>query len=108
MIAVKIINPDGIAAIIAYLVPYAVIGWDILWKSVRNICHGQIFDENFLMTVATIGAMCTGEFSEGVAVMLFYQVGELFQSYAVGRQENQFPLLWISVRITPTLKEIIR
>lgn len=93
MIAVKIINPDGIAAIIAYLVPYAVIGWDILWKSVRNICHGQIFDENFLMTVATIGAMCTGEFSEGVAVMLFYQVGELFQSYAVGRSRKSISSL---------------
>ena len=93
MIAVKIINPDGIAAIIAYLVPYAVIGWDILWKSVRNICHGQIFDENFLMAVATIGAMCTGEFSEGVAVMLFYQVGELFQSYAVGRSRKSISSL---------------
>ena len=93
MIAVKIINPDGIAAIIAYLIPYAVIGWDILWKSVRNICHGQIFDENFLMTVATIGAMCTGEFSEGVAVMLFYQVGELFQSYAVGRSRKSISSL---------------
>lgn len=93
MIAVKIINPDGIAAIIAYLVPYAVIGWDILWKSVRNICHGQIFDENFLMAVATIGAMCTGDFSEGVTVMLFYQVGELFQSYAVGRSRKSISSL---------------
>lgn len=93
MIAVKIINPDGIVAIIAYLVPYAVIGWDILWKSVRNICHGQIFDENFLMAVATIGAMCTGDFSEGVTVMLFYQVGELFQSYAVGRSRKSISSL---------------
>ncbi|HBN11097.1 MAG TPA: cadmium-translocating P-type ATPase, partial [Ruminococcus sp.] len=93
MIAVKIINPDGIATIIAYLVPYAVIGWDILWKSVRNICHGQIFDENFLMAVATIGAMCTGDFSEGVTVMLFYQVGELFQSYAVGRSRKSISSL---------------
>lgn len=93
LIAVKIINPQGIAEIIAYLIPYAVIGWDILWKSVRNICHGQIFDENFLMAVATIGAMFTGDFSEGVAVMLFYQVGELFQSYAVGRSRKSISSL---------------
>lgn len=93
LIAVKIINLQGIAEIIAYLIPYAVIGWDILWKSVRNICHGQIFDENFLMAVATIGAMFTGDFSEGVAVMLFYQVGELFQSYAVGRSRKSISSL---------------
>ena len=68
-----------------YLLPYALIGWDILWKAVRNIKNGQVFDENFLMALATIGAFGCGEYREGVAVMLFYQVGELFQSVAVSR-----------------------
>lgn len=68
-----------------FLVPYAIIGWDIIYKAIRNICHGQVFDENFLMCIATFGALGVGEYSEAVAVMLFYQVGELFQSYAVGK-----------------------
>lgn len=71
-----------------YLVPYILIGWDIVYKSYRNIRNGQVFDENFLMTVATFGAFGTGEYSEAVAVMLFYQVGELFQSYAVNRSRQ--------------------
>lgn len=71
-----------------YLIPYFIIGWDVLWKAVRNIFHGQIFDENFLMAIATVGAFCVGEYPEGVAVMLFYQVGELFQSYSVGRSRQ--------------------
>ena len=76
-----------------YLVPYLVIGWDILWKAVRNIGHGQVFDENFLMCVATIGALVLGEYSEAVGVMLFYQVGELFQSYAVGKSRRSIAQL---------------
>lgn len=71
-----------------FLVIYAVIGWDIVFKALRNIRRGQVFDENFLMTVATIGAFCLAEYAEGVAVMLFYQVGELFQSYAVSRSRR--------------------
>lgn len=71
-----------------FLVPYAVIGWDVVWRAARNIAHGQVFDENFLMLVATVGAMATGEYPEGVTVMLFYQVGELFQSYAVGKSRK--------------------
>ena len=71
-----------------YLVPYFMIGWDIIFKALRNIRNGQIFDENFLMTVATLGALGVGEYSEAVAVMLFYQVGELFQSYAVNRSRQ--------------------
>lgn len=71
-----------------FLVCYAVIGWDIVWKAVTNILHGQVFDENFLMTIATIGALILGEHSEGVAVMLFYQVGEWFQSYAVSKSRK--------------------
>ena len=76
-----------------YLIPYFVIGWDILWKAVRNIGHGQVFDENFLMCVATIGALVLGEYSEAVGVMLFYQVGELFQSYAVGKSRRSIAQL---------------
>lgn len=71
-----------------YLVPYLVIGYDILKKAVKGIFNGQVFDENFLMAVATVGAMALGEYSEGVAVMLFYQIGELFQSYAVGKSRR--------------------
>ncbi|MDO4169928.1 MAG: heavy metal translocating P-type ATPase [Lachnospiraceae bacterium] len=71
-----------------FLACYAVAGWDIVWKAITNILHGQIFDENFLMTIATIGALILGEHSEGVAVMLFYQVGEWFQSYAVSKSRK--------------------
>lgn len=80
------LGPAGKLA--AFLICYAVIGWDIVWKAATNIVHGQVFDENFLMTVATIGALCLGEYAEGVAVMLFYQVGELFQSYAVNKSRR--------------------
>ncbi len=76
-----------------YLVPYLIIGWDILWKAVRNIGHGQVFDENFLMCVATVGALVLGENAEAVGVMLFYQVGELFQSYAVGKSRRSIAQL---------------
>ncbi|ADU21593.1 heavy metal translocating P-type ATPase [Ruminococcus albus] len=72
----------------AFLVPYFVIGYDVLWKAVRGIIHGQVFDENFLMCVATVGALFVGEYPEASAVMLFYQTGELFQSVAVGRSRK--------------------
>ncbi len=78
---------------LAFLTPYLVIGWDILWKAVRNILHGQVFDENFLMAIATVGAFCIGEYPEAVAVMLFYQVGEFFQGYAVGRSRRSIATL---------------
>lgn len=71
-----------------FLVPYVIIGWDIVYKAGRGIANGQVFDENFLMTIATIGAFAVGESSEAVAVMLFYQVGELFQNYAVTRSRQ--------------------
>lgn len=71
-----------------FFVSYVIIGWDIVRKALRNIKRGQVFDENFLMTVATVGAFLLGEYAEGVAVMLFYQVGELFQSYAVSRSRR--------------------
>ena len=70
------------------LIPYAVIGWDIIKKAVVNITNGQVFDENFLMMVATFGAFGCGEYTEAVAVMLFYQIGELFQSIAVGKSRQ--------------------
>ena len=76
-----------------FLVPYGVIGWDVLWRAVRNIAHGQVFDENFLMALATVGAFFTGEFPEAVFVMLFYQVGELFQSCAVDKSRKSIAQL---------------
>ena len=76
-----------------YIVPYAIIGWDIVRKAVLNIGHGEIFDENFLMVIATVGAFATGEYPEAVFVMLFYQVGELFQSIAVGKSRNSIKSL---------------
>lgn len=76
-----------------YLVPYLLIGYDILRKAVLGILHGQVFDENFLMAVATVGAIGIGEMTEGVAVMLFYQIGELFQSYAVGKSRRNITAL---------------
>ena len=66
-----------------FMIPYLIVGWDIIYRAVRNISHGQVFDENFLMCIATFGALGVKEYSEAVAVMLFYQIGELFQSYAV-------------------------
>ncbi|WP_207303556.1 heavy metal translocating P-type ATPase [Intestinimonas timonensis] len=78
----------ALAAWARFLIPYLVIGWDVLWRAVRNIAHGQVFDENFLMAIATVGAFFIGEYAEAVFVMLFYQVGELFQSYAVGKSRQ--------------------
>lgn len=76
-----------------FLASYAIIGWDIIWKAICNIRQGQVFDENFLMMIATIGAFILGEHSEGVAVMLFYQVGEWFQSYAVAKSRKSITSL---------------
>ena len=77
-----------IVRVLCFAVPYLIIGCDILFKAARNIAHGQVFDENFLMTIATIAAFIVGEYAEAVAVMLFYQIGELFQSYAVGKSRE--------------------
>ena len=93
LIAVSVWKPEGYIALAAYLVPYAVVGWDVLWKAVRNIAHGQVFDENFLMALATVGALALGEYSEAVGVMLFYQVGELFQTHAVGQSRKSIAAL---------------
>ncbi len=84
---------SGWPRLLAFLVPYGVIGWDVLWRAVRNIAHGQVFDENFLMALATVGALAIGEYPEAVFVMLFYQVGELFQSYAVDQSRKSITAL---------------
>ncbi|MBQ4284477.1 MAG: heavy metal translocating P-type ATPase, partial [Lachnospira sp.] len=88
----QVLNTFPIKLII-FLVPYAIIGWDIAYKAVRNILNGQVFDENFLMFIATIGAFVIGEYMEAVAVMLFYQVGELFQDYAVNKSRQSIAQL---------------
>ncbi len=98
LIGAVLIPYEGVWRFLLFLPAYFVIGWDVLWKALRNIAHGQVFDENFLMALATIGAFCTGFFGEGeypeaVFVMLFYQVGELFQSYAVGKSRKSISAL---------------
>ena len=79
--------------LVLFLIPYLVIGYDILKKAVHGIFHGEVFDENFLMAIATVGAIALGEYVEGAAVMLFYQIGELFQSYAVGKSRKNITAL---------------
>ena len=87
-IAVSVVSIPKWLEFLFYLVPYFVIGYDILRKAWKGICNRQMFDENFLMAVATVGAIALGDYKEGVAVMLFYQIGELFQSYAVGKSRR--------------------
>ncbi|MDE6251569.1 MAG: cadmium-translocating P-type ATPase [Lachnospiraceae bacterium] len=98
--------------LLLYIVPYLVIGYDIIFKAVRNIFNGQVFDENFLMCVATFGAFGIGEYSEAVAVMLFYQVGELFQSYAVNKSRQSITELmdicpeYANIEVDGSLKQV--
>lgn len=84
---------SGVLRLFYFATVYAVVGWDVLWRAAHNIAHGQVFDENFLMALATIGAFVLGEFPEAVEVMLFYQIGELFQSYAVGKSRQSITAL---------------
>ena len=88
-----------------FLIPYFVVGWDVLWEAVCNIAHGEIFDENFLMCVATLGALVLGEYAEAVGVMLFYQVGELFQSMAVNKSRRSIAQL---MDIRPDSAHVLR
>lgn len=88
MIAFSFLTVEGYTAFVLFLIPYLVIGYDILIKAGKGIKNHQVFDENFLMAVATVGAIALGDYREGVAVMLFYQIGELFQSYAVGKSRR--------------------
>jgi len=93
LIEFSVLPETGIPTLCMYLIPYVVIGYDIIKKAFKGIIHGRPFDENFLMTVATIGAIATGEYYESAAVMLFYQIGELFQSYAVGKSRKSISTL---------------
>lgn len=93
LLAAVLIPADGILRLLLFLAPYLLAGGDVLWRAVRNILRGQVFDENFLMVVATIGAFCIGEYPEAVLVMVFYQVGEWFQGYAVGRSRASIAAL---------------
>ena len=93
MILTSYVSLNLYIEVILYLIPYFIIGYDILRKAIKGILKRQVFDENFLMAVATVGAMCLGEFREGVAVMLFYQIGELFQSVAVGKSRRNIAAL---------------
>ena len=93
MILTSYVSLNLYIEVILYFIPYFIIGYDILRKAIKGILKRQVFDENFLMAVATVGAMCLGEFREGVAVMLFYQIGELFQSVAVGKSRRNIAAL---------------
>ncbi|MBP8798116.1 MAG: heavy metal translocating P-type ATPase, partial [Ruminococcus sp.] len=88
VVAFSLIPMKGYVKFVLFMIPYLVIGYDILKKAGKGILNRQMFDENFLMAVATIGAILLGDYKEGVAVMLFYQIGELFQSYAVGKSRR--------------------
>lgn len=93
MVILHFIPAKGWVRYLLYLIPYLIVGYDILKKAVLGIVHGEVFDENFLMAVATVGAIGIGDLAEGVFVMLFYQVGELFQSYAVGKSRRNITQL---------------
>ena len=93
IILTKFVTLNKWVELLIYLVPYLVIGYDILKKAIKGIFKGQVFDENFLMAVATVGAVALGDYKEGVAVMLFYQIGELFQSVAVGKSRKNITSL---------------
>ena len=93
IVAVQFLPVTGWLRLILSLIPYLIIGYDILLDAVHGILSGQVFDENFLMAIATVGAMALGKYTEGVAVMLFYQLGELFQSYAVGKSRSSISQL---------------
>lgn len=93
LVAAALLPGKGAVRLLIFLIPYLIVGGSVLLKAVRNILHGQVFDENFLMALATVGAICIGEYPEAVFVMLFYQVGELFESYAVDRSRKSISSL---------------
>ena len=96
---------SGLPRAICFLVSYGVIAWDILWAAIKNICRGKVFDEQFLMAIASIGAFCIGEYPEAVAVMLFYQIGETFQSVAVGKSRASIAKL---MELRPETATVLR
>ena len=103
--AAALLPVAGVWKALAFVVSYLVIGWDVLWSAVRNIAHGQVFDEKFLMAAATLGAFAIGEYPEAAAVMLFYQIGEWFQSVAVGRSRKSIAAL---MDIRPDFANVLR
>ncbi len=105
MLVVLLLPIGGLWRLLAFLIPYGLVGYDVLWSAVCNILRGQVFDEQFLMTVATVGAFATGEYPEAVMVMLFYQLGELFQSIAVGRSRRSIANL---MDIRPDSARVLR
>lgn len=92
-VADEMFGLKGVVRLLIYVVPYALIGGDVLWSAARNIVHGQVFDENFLMALATVGAFGVGDYREASAVMIFYQIGELFQGIAVGKSRKSISAL---------------
>lgn len=106
------LNLESYILVLIFLVPYLIVGWDIVYRALRNIRNGQVFDENFLMCIATFGAFAVQEFEEAVAVMLFYQVGELFQDYAVHRSRQSITELmnicpeYANMEVDGALKEV--
>ena len=92
-ITFAILSPPWWVSLLLYLVPYFIVGHDVLLKALLNIKNGHVFDENFLMCIATVGAFCIGEYLEAVFVMIFYQIGELFQSIAVGKSRRSIAAL---------------
>ena len=101
----EIFGFEGWKALLLYIAPYLVIGNDVLWDAIRNIAHGQVFDEHFLMAIATVGAFGVGDYREASAVMIFYQVGELFQSIAVGKSRKSISAL---MDIRPDYAVVVR
>ena len=107
LLVAAVLTPQawGLWRLPIFLIPYFVVGWDVLWEAICNIAHGEIFDENFLMCVATLGALVLGEYTEAVGVMLFYQVGELFQSLAVSKSRRSIAQL---MDIRPDSAHVLR
>jgi Cd2+/Zn2+-exporting ATPase len=103
--AAMLLPLEGVWRLAAFAVPYLIIGWDVLWSAIRNIAQGQVFDEQFLMSIATLGAFAIAEYPEAAAVMLFYQTGELFQSIAVGKSRRSIAAL---MDIRPDYAVVIR
>lgn len=105
LVVAWVLPTDGLLRLLIFLIPYAVAGYDVVFSAIRNILHGQVFDENFLMSVATIGAFFIADYPEAVAVMVFYQVGELFQSIAVGKSRKSIAAL---MDIRPDYANVLR
>ncbi|MDE5852739.1 MAG: cadmium-translocating P-type ATPase, partial [Oscillospiraceae bacterium] len=111
-VTANLLSLDKWVRLIAFLIPYTIIGWDIIYKSLRNILKGKVFDENLLMFVATAGALFLGEYPEAVMVMLLYQIGELFQSHAIGRSKKSISSLmdirpdYANLKINDKIKKV--